>query len=65
MTDKPTWDEVGPELLAVLEAALACLRHTHDRLVNLAEFETLRITINAEVRTIRAAIARAEQIGKE
>lgn len=38
------------------ESALACLRHTHDRLIDNPEFETLRITINAECRTLRATL---------
>lgn len=40
-----------------LECALACLRHTHDRLVDYPELETLRITINSECRAIKAALS--------
>jgi hypothetical protein len=42
-----------------LEGALACLRHTHDRLIEYPEFETLRLTINAECRKIKAALSPA------
>ena len=56
----PWWMGSQPDLLEAAENALACLRHTHDRLVEYPEFETLRITINAECRSLRSAIAKTE-----
>lgn len=44
-------------LVEALQGARSCLRHTHDRLIEYtAEFESLRSTINAEVRSINAAL---------
>lgn len=57
------WDAIAEKdaeiarLREALENALACLRHTHDRLIEYPELETLRITINAECRAIKAAIS--------
>ena len=47
-------------LVKALEEALACLRHTHDRLIEGPEFETLRITIDAECRAIRTTLAQVK-----
>jgi hypothetical protein len=41
-----------------MQSAIACLRHTHDRLIDYPEFETLRLTINAEIRALLKAGAR-------
>lgn len=39
-----------------IESALACLRHTHDRLIEYPELEALRMTINSECRDLRNAL---------
>lgn len=51
------------EVIDLIDAAgnaLACLRHTRDRLIEYPEFETLCITINAECRSLALLIAKVE-----
>lgn len=47
---KPHNDKLLAE--ARIESAIACLRHIHDRLIEYPEFETLRFTINEEIRSL-------------
>lgn len=49
------------ELVDACENALGILRHTHDRLIEYPEFETLRCSINKEARALRIAIAKATE----
>ena len=49
----------APETFEAAEAALACLRHAHDVLLDNSGYDTLRHTINAECRSLAASIAKA------
>ena len=51
------------EMREALESSLACLRHTHDRLVFDDQFDTLRLTLNAECRRLTSILAALPAVG--